>query len=123
MFQSMVQVETLGELGVFFTLFVVGLEFSPERLQKVNFIRILGRAYTRAAQSVCVFVQVWKTSVQGSCYLSLLMVAAGLLWGQILRIRHTQTVFISACLSLSSTPLVSRFLAGGSRGDRDGRRT
>lgn len=35
-FQSMVQVETLGELGVFFTLFVVGLEFSPERLRKVN---------------------------------------------------------------------------------------
>lgn len=32
----MVQVESLGELGVFFTLFVVGLEFSPERLRKVN---------------------------------------------------------------------------------------
>uniref|UniRef100_A0A8D3C1B8 Transmembrane and coiled-coil domains 3 n=1 Tax=Scophthalmus maximus TaxID=52904 RepID=A0A8D3C1B8_SCOMX len=95
--KSMVQVETLGELGVFFTLFVVGLEFSPERLQKV-----------------------WKTSVQGSCYLSLLMVGAGLLWGQVLHIRPTQTVFISTCLSLSSTPLVSRFLAGGSRGDKEG---
>lgn len=95
--KSMVQVETLGELGVFFTLFVVGLEFSPERLRKV-----------------------WKTSVQGSCYLSLLMVGAGLLWGQVLRIRPTQTVFISTCLSLSSTPLVSRFLAGGSRGDKEG---
>ncbi|KAM6950839.1 transmembrane and coiled-coil domain-containing protein 3 isoform 1-T2 [Lycodopsis pacificus] len=95
--KSMVQVETLGELGVFFTLFLVGLEFSPERLRKV-----------------------WKTSVQGSCYLSLLMVAAGLLWGQVLRIRPTQTVFISTCLSLSSTPLVSRFLAGASRGDKDG---
>ncbi|XP_071345041.1 transmembrane and coiled-coil domain-containing protein 3 [Trachinotus anak] len=95
--KSMVQVETLGELGVFFTLFVVGLEFSPERLRKV-----------------------WKTSVQGSCYLSLLMVGAGLLWGQVLRIRPTQTVFISTCLSLSSTPLVSRFLAGGNRGDKEG---
>ncbi|XP_046886705.1 transmembrane and coiled-coil domain-containing protein 3 isoform X1 [Hypomesus transpacificus] len=90
--KSMVQVETLGELGVFFNLFVVGLEFSPERLRKV-----------------------WKTSVQGSCSLSLLMVGAGLLWGQVLRIRPTQTVFISSCLSLSSTPLVSRFLAGGGR--------
>uniref|UniRef100_A0A3Q3WYI2 Cation/H+ exchanger transmembrane domain-containing protein n=1 Tax=Mola mola TaxID=94237 RepID=A0A3Q3WYI2_MOLML len=95
--KSMVQVETLGELGVFFTLFVVGLEFSPERLRKV-----------------------WKTSVQGSCYLSLLMVGAGLLWGQVLHIRPTQTVFISTCLSLSSTPLVSRFLAGGSRGEKEG---
>ncbi|XP_023188369.1 transmembrane and coiled-coil domain-containing protein 3 [Xiphophorus maculatus] len=95
--KSIVQVETLGELGVFFTLFVVGLEFSPERLRKV-----------------------WKTSVQGSFYLSLLMVAAGLLWGQLLHIRPTQTVFISTCLSLSSTPLVSRFLAGGSRVEREG---
>lgn len=95
--KSMVQVETLGEVGVFFTLFVVGLEFSPERVRKV-----------------------WKTSVQGSCYLSLLMVGAGLLWGQVLRIRPTQTVFVSTCLSLSSTPLVSRFLAGGSRGDKEG---
>ncbi|KAJ8003412.1 hypothetical protein DPEC_G00148050 [Dallia pectoralis] len=95
--KSMVQVETLGELGVFFTLFLVGLEFSPERLRKV-----------------------WKTSVLGSCYLSLLMVAAGLVWGQMLHIRPTQTVFISSCLSLSSTPLVSRFLAGGSRGEKDG---
>lgn len=34
----MVQVETLGEIGVFFTLFVVGLEFSPERLSKVNYL-------------------------------------------------------------------------------------
>ncbi|XP_068186017.1 transmembrane and coiled-coil domain-containing protein 3 [Antennarius striatus] len=94
--KSMVQVESLGELGVFFTLFVVGLEFSPERLRKV-----------------------WKTSVQGSCYLSLLMVAAGLLWGQVLHMRHTQALFISACLSLSSTPLVSRFLEGGGRGERE----
>ncbi|XP_050965562.1 transmembrane and coiled-coil domain-containing protein 3 isoform X4 [Labeo rohita] len=92
--KSMVQVETLGELGVFFTLFVVGLEFSPERLHKV-----------------------WKISLQGSGYLSLLMVAAGLVWGQLLGLHPTQTVFICICLSLSSTPLVSRFLAGGSRGE------
>ncbi|GAB5566500.1 transmembrane and coiled-coil domain-containing protein 3 isoform X1 [Prionailurus iriomotensis] len=32
--KSVVQVETLGEVGVFFTLFLVGLEFSPERLRK-----------------------------------------------------------------------------------------
>lgn len=95
--KSIVQVETLGELGVFFTLFVVGLEFSPERLRKV-----------------------WRTSVQGTCYLSLLMVGAGLLWGQFLHIRPTQTVFISTCLSLSSTPLVSRFLAGGIRVEKEG---
>lgn len=92
--KSMVQVETLGELGVFFTLFVVGLEFSPERLHKV-----------------------WRISLQGSGGLSLLMVAAGLLWGKMLHLQPSQTVFISCCLSLSSTPLVSRFLAGGSRAE------
>ncbi|XP_043094290.1 transmembrane and coiled-coil domain-containing protein 3 isoform X3 [Puntigrus tetrazona] len=92
--KSMVQVETLGELGVFFTLFVVGLEFSPERLHKV-----------------------WRISLQGSGYLSLLMVVSGLIWGQLLDLRPTQTVFISSCLSLSSTPLVSRFLSGASRAE------
>ncbi|XP_005998133.1 transmembrane and coiled-coil domain-containing protein 3 [Latimeria chalumnae] len=95
--KSIVQVETLGEFGVFFTLFGVGLEFSPERLRKV-----------------------WKISVQGPCFMTVLMIAFGLLWGQLLQIRSTQTVFIGTCLSLSSTPLVSRFLSGGTRGEKDG---
>uniref|UniRef100_A0A803XQ57 Transmembrane and coiled-coil domains 3 n=1 Tax=Meleagris gallopavo TaxID=9103 RepID=A0A803XQ57_MELGA len=95
--KSIVQVETLGEFGVFFTLFLVGLEFSPERLRKV-----------------------WKISLQGPCYMTVLMIAFGLLWGHLLRIRPTQSVFISTCLSLSSTPLVSRFLAGTVRGDKEG---
>ncbi|XP_069904651.1 transmembrane and coiled-coil domain-containing protein 3 isoform X8 [Oryctolagus cuniculus] len=95
--KSIVQVETLGEFGVFFTLFLVGLEFSPEKLRKV-----------------------WKISLQGPCYMTLLMIAFGLLWGHFLRIGPTQSVFISACLSLSSTPLVSRFLVGSARGDKEG---
>ena len=33
--QTVVQVETLGEFGVFFILFAVGMEFSPERIKKV----------------------------------------------------------------------------------------
>lgn len=53
--------------------------------------------------------------------MTLLMVAFGLLWGQLLQIRATQSVFIATCLSLSSTPLVSRFLAGSARGDKEGR--
>ncbi|XP_047409793.1 transmembrane and coiled-coil domain-containing protein 3 isoform X4 [Sciurus carolinensis] len=94
--KSVVQVETLGEFGVFFSLFLVGLEFSPEKLRKV-----------------------WKISLQGPCYMTLLMTAFGLLWGHLLQIRPTQSVFISTCLSLSSTPLVSRFLAGSSRSDKE----
>ncbi|XP_036897982.1 transmembrane and coiled-coil domain-containing protein 3 isoform X2 [Sturnira hondurensis] len=95
--KSIVQVETLGEFGVFFTLFLVGLEFSPEKLRKV-----------------------WKISLQGPCYMTLLMIAFGLLWGHLLQIRATQSVFISTCLSLSSTPLVSRFLVGSARGEKEG---
>nr|XP_048312176.1 transmembrane and coiled-coil domain-containing protein 3 isoform X1 [Myodes glareolus]XP_048312177.1 transmembrane and coiled-coil domain-containing protein 3 isoform X1 [Myodes glareolus] len=94
--KSIVQVETLGEFGVFFTLFLVGLEFSPEKLRKV-----------------------WRISLQGPCYMTLLMIAFGLWWGHLLRIRPTQSVFISTCLSLSSTPLVSRFLMGSARGDKE----
>ncbi|XP_046520365.1 transmembrane and coiled-coil domain-containing protein 3 isoform X2 [Equus quagga] len=95
--KSIVQVETLGEFGVFFTLFLVGLEFSPEKLRKV-----------------------WKISLQGPCYMTLLMIAFGLLWGHLFQIRPTQSVFISTCLSLSSTPLVSRFLSGSARGEKEG---
>ncbi|XP_052505932.1 transmembrane and coiled-coil domain-containing protein 3 isoform X2 [Budorcas taxicolor] len=92
-----IKVETLGEFGVFFTLFLVGLEFSPEKLRKV-----------------------WKISLQGPCYMTLLMVAFGLVWGHLLQIRPTQSVFISTCLSLSSTPLVSKFLVGSARSDKEG---
>ncbi|RXN01974.1 Transmembrane and coiled-coil domain-containing protein 3 [Acipenser ruthenus] len=65
-------------------------------------------------------IKVWKISVQGPCCMTFLMVAFGLLWGQLLRIRPAQTVFISTCLSLSSTPLVSRFLSGSTRGEKEG---
>ena len=34
--QSVVQVETLGEFGAVFIVFMAGLEFSPEKLKKVN---------------------------------------------------------------------------------------
>lgn len=68
-----------------------------------------------------VLSQVWKISLQGPCYMTLLMVAFGLVWGHLLQIRPTQSVFISTCLSLSSTPLVSKFLVGSSRSDKEGR--
>ncbi|XP_026971564.1 transmembrane and coiled-coil domain-containing protein 3 isoform X3 [Sagmatias obliquidens] len=64
-------------------------------------------------------IKVWKISLQGPCYMTLLMVAFGLLWGHLLQIRPTQSVFISTCLSLSSTPLVSKFLVGSARSDKE----
>nr|XP_036880763.1 transmembrane and coiled-coil domain-containing protein 3 isoform X3 [Manis javanica] len=64
-------------------------------------------------------IKVWKIALQGPCYMTLLMVAFGLLWGHLLHIRPAQSVFISTCLSLSSTPLVSRFLGGSARGEKE----
>ncbi|KAF5920329.1 hypothetical protein HPG69_009579 [Diceros bicornis minor] len=77
-------------------------------------------AVTNMRVNSCVLFQVWKISLQGPCYMTLLMIAFGLLWGHLLQIRPTQSVFISTCLSLSSTPLVSRFLVGSARGEKEG---
>ncbi|CAH1781152.1 unnamed protein product [Owenia fusiformis] len=86
--KSLVQLETLGEFGVFFILFSVGLEFSPDQLKKVLKVATLGSA-----------------SIMG------IMVAFGVLLGNIVYASHSESAFIAACLSLSSTPLVVRFLS------------
>ncbi|XP_077987807.1 transmembrane and coiled-coil domain-containing protein 3-like isoform X2 [Glandiceps talaboti] len=85
--KAQVQVETLGEFGVFFILFMVGLEFSPDRIRKV-----------------------WRVAVFGSGAMTILMMIFGLIWGYLLHIIPSQSVFVAACLSLSSTPLVVKFL-------------
>lgn len=64
-------------------------------------------------------LQVWRVALQGPCYMALLMTTFGLLWGHLLHIRPAQSVFVSTCLSLSSTPLVSRFLMGSVRADKE----
>lgn len=50
--------------------------------------------------------------------MALLMIAFGLLWRHLLQIRPTQSIFISTCLSLSSTPGVSKFLMDSARGEK-----
>ena len=100
---------------------------SPERLGPHNWAACFVCAPPGASQETavitnkCVLLKVWKIALQGPCYMTLLMIAFGLLWGHLLQIRPTQSVFISTCLSLSSTPLVSRFLMGSARGEKEGR--
>lgn len=63
---SPVQIETLAEIGVFFIMFTVGLEFSPDHIRKVSFIsthalHILYIYYTCAYMNVyytCVFMYI-----------------------------------------------------------------
>ncbi|XP_076806768.1 transmembrane and coiled-coil domain-containing protein 3-like [Clavelina lepadiformis] len=92
--QQMVQIETIGELGVFMIMFCTGMEFSVDRIRKV-----------------------WRVAVQTPVYTTLLMVFTGVFIGSIVikGIPVSESAFIAACLSLSSTPLVTRFLQGGSK--------
>lgn len=87
MIKTVVQVETLGEFGVFFILFAVGLEFSPDRIKRV-----------------------WKVAVGGSSLIMVLMIVFGIFWGYCFGILPRQSAFVAACLSLSSTPLVAKFV-------------
>ena len=88
-FVLQVQVETIGEFGVFFILFFAGLEFSPEKIRKV-----------------------WRIAIQGPTLIMLLMIYVGVTFGSFVlkNVPIKECVFISACLSLSSTPLVMKFL-------------
>lgn len=53
---SVVQVETIGEFGVFFIVFAVGLEFSPEKLHKVSFqFHLMGHLHNYRRQIYCDF--------------------------------------------------------------------
>ncbi|KAK2167766.1 hypothetical protein LSH36_24g05021 [Paralvinella palmiformis] len=85
--KSLVQIETLGEFGVVFILFTVGLEFSPARIQKV-------------------FVPASLATLLMTVLLLFCGVCVGLMLGAAIK----ECVFIAICLSLSSTPLVVKFL-------------
>ncbi|XP_038050621.1 transmembrane and coiled-coil domain-containing protein 3-like isoform X1 [Patiria miniata] len=95
--KALVQFETLGEFGAFFILFTVGLEFSPEKIKKV-----------------------WRIAVFGSISMTVIMIAFGIFFGYILSIIPSESAFIAACMSLSSTPLVVKFLSvGHSKDDKE----
>nr|CAB3267016.1 transmembrane and coiled-coil domain-containing protein 3-like [Phallusia mammillata] len=92
--QEMIQIETIGELGVFMIMFCAGMEFSYERVAKV-----------------------WKVAVQVPLLTTLFMILAGIVIGSVI-MQNTpmrESAFVSACLSLSSTPLVTRFLQSSSK--------
>lgn len=84
---SVVQVETIGEFGVIFIVFMVGLEFSPEKLKKV-----------------------WSVSVYGANLLLLVSVVLAMLLGLLLGAHPRHSFIVAACLSLSSSPLATRLI-------------
>ena len=103
--QAVVQVETIGEFGVYFMLFVVGLEFSPGKLRKVIKMTLFtAKHFSR------LYLQVLIIAVTGSIAIVILMICGGLIVGYLVGIHQLQSSFVAACLSLSSTPLVVKFM-------------
>ncbi|XP_067949310.1 transmembrane and coiled-coil domain-containing protein 3-like isoform X2 [Watersipora subatra] len=86
---SLVQLETLAELGVFFIMFSVGLEFTPLRIRQIIRISILG---SFGLMALLVLFSILLSLVISSSTLG-------------------ECAFIGACFSLSSTPLVIKFTA------------
>ena len=87
--RSLVQVETVGELGVVFIVFMIGLEFSPEKLRRV-----------------------WEISVKGGNLLFVFTILFITLLGLMVNIHPKHSMFFAACIAHSSTTLTFRFLEG-----------
>ena len=60
--------ETLGEFGVFFILFAVGLEFSPDRIKKVKLLTVF---YALFHVHTCSFSLLNTNSSSGKSFKSL----------------------------------------------------
>ena len=57
----------------------------------------------------------WRVAVFGSSAMSVAMIVFGIIFGSVLNIIPKQSAFVAACLSLSSTPLVVKFLGAGNQ--------
>ncbi|MEF8874053.1 MAG: cation:proton antiporter, partial [Candidatus Thermoplasmatota archaeon] len=77
------EVHTLAQLGIILLLFVVGLEFSPRTLKKI-----------------------WKISVFGGILEMVSMFLLGFGVGMLFDLGFTQSVFIGAIISVSSTVII-----------------
>ncbi|CAD5116324.1 DgyrCDS5227 [Dimorphilus gyrociliatus] len=85
---SLVQLETLSQLGIFFILFTVGLEFSPDKIKKVA-----------------------KLASFGSGAQMILLILGGACYSFLFKTSVKEGCFVAACFGLSSTPLVVKFLS------------
>ncbi|KAI8876075.1 hypothetical protein K501DRAFT_338313 [Backusella circina FSU 941] len=81
--QELIQMETLAQLGVVLIVFVLGLEFSLDKLKKM-----------------------WRLALGGAVTILLVTVAFFVLMGMILNASTKEVIFVGACVSLSSTAVV-----------------
>eukprot|EP00040_Diaphanoeca_grandis_P035486 m.223331 g.223331 ORF g.223331 m.223331 type:complete len:797 (-) comp33399_c0_seq1:132-2522(-) len=88
MMTSLVQISTIGELGVLFILFTLGLEFSIAKLQEV-----------------------WRVAVLCGSAMLFFTVCSGCTVGVFLQRDFGETLYVSACIGLSSTALVIKSMS------------
>ncbi|CAO3635822.1 unnamed protein product [Mucor fragilis] len=81
--QELIQIETLAQLGVVLIVFVLGLEFSLEKIKKM-----------------------WRLALGGAMTILLVTVVFFVLMGFVIGADTKEAVFVGACISLSSTAVV-----------------
>lgn len=81
--QELIQIETLAQLGVVLIVFVLGLEFSLEKIKRM-----------------------WRLALGGAMTILLVTVLFFTLMGFIIGADTKEAVFVGACISLSSTAVV-----------------
>lgn len=81
--EELIQTETLAQLGVVFIVFVLGLEFSPEKLRAM-----------------------WRLALGGAIMILAVTVLFFVIMGTVLGATMKEAIFVGACVSLSSTAVV-----------------
>jgi Kef-type K+ transport system membrane component KefB len=85
MISSLVQVSSIGELGVYFVLFTLGLEFEFEKLQEM-----------------------WRVAVLCGSAMLIVTICSGVTVGLFLHRGFSESLFVSTCVALSSTAIVAK---------------
>ncbi|KAI9320441.1 Sodium/hydrogen exchanger family-domain-containing protein [Dichotomocladium elegans] len=81
--EELIQTETLAQLGVVFIVFVLGLEFSLDKLKAM-----------------------WRTVLSGATLILAVTVVFFVIMGAIVGASVKEAIFVGACVSLSSTAVV-----------------
>lgn len=81
--KELIQTETLAQLGVIFIVFVLGLEFSLDKMRAM-----------------------WRLALGGALLILFATVVIFILVGAVIGANMSKAVFAEACISLSSTAVV-----------------
>jgi Kef-type K+ transport system membrane component KefB len=81
--KELIQTETLAQLGVIFIVFVLGLEFSLDKMRAM-----------------------WRLALGGALLILFATVVIFILVGAVIGANMSEAVFAEACISLSSTAVV-----------------